>query len=319
MRWKEIVRDYLTFSRKESIAVVVMLVVLSLIMISPIFFSSKNRNNSTPPDNSWIVAVKQLEETNKSSKDSDQTHHTYGYEYDRRENNYQPSSNILFFFDPNKISAEEWKKLGLRDKTIHTIQNFLSKGGQFKRKGDLQKIYGLRQNEYKRLEPYIQIPAESAEKRNEVSDKSNFPVTNKSFAKTGHSPIEINIADTSAFISLPGIGSKLAARIVNFREKLGGFYSIEQIREIYGLPDSTYQKIKPYLKLDNSGIKKISLNTASPDELKSHPYIRYNIANAIIAYRNEHGSFSTIADLKKIMLITDDVYTKISPYLSITN
>ncbi|WP_276500666.1 helix-hairpin-helix domain-containing protein [Terrimonas pollutisoli] len=319
MRWKEIVRDYLTFSRKESIAVVVLLVVLSLIIISPIFFSPKNRNNSISPDNSWIAAVKQLEETNTPPKDSDQTRHTYGYEYDRRENNYQPSSSILFFFDPNKISAEEWKRLGLRDKTIRTIQNYLSKGGQFKRKEDLQKIYGLRQNEYEKLEPYIQIPGESAEKKNEVSDKSNFPVINKSFVKAGHSPVEINIADTSAFISLPGIGSKLAARIVNFREKLGGFNSIEQIRETYGLPDSTYQKIKPHLKLDNVGIKKINLNTASIDALKLHPYIRYNIANAIIAYRNEHGSFSSIADLKKIMLITDDVYNKISPYLSTTN
>jgi competence ComEA-like helix-hairpin-helix protein len=315
MRWKEIVRDYLTFSRKESIAVVVLLVVLFFILISPVFFGSKNRNNYTTPDNSWTLAVKQLEETNKSHKDSDQTSNTYGYEYDRRENNYQSFSNTLFFFDPNKISADEWKKLGLRDKTIRTIQNYLSKGGQFKRKEDLKKVYGLRQNEYERLEPYIQIQAGFAEKKNEISDKSTSPITNKPFVKSGYSPIDINTTDTSAFINLPGIGSKLSARIVNFREKLGGFYSIEQIRETYGLPDSTYQKIKPHLKLDISEVKKININTASVEDLKSHPYIRYNIANAIIAYRKEHGSFSAIADLKKIMIISDEVYQKIAPYL----
>ena len=104
-------------------------------------------------------------------------------------------------------------------------------------------------------------------------------------------------------------------RIVNFREKLGGFYSIEQVRETYGLPDSTYQKIKLNLKLDNSEVKKININNASVEDLKSHPYIRYNIANAIIAYRKEHGSFSAISDLKKIMIITDEVYQKIAPYL----
>ena len=75
------------------------------------------------------------------------------------------------------------------------------------------------------------------------------------------------------------------------------------------------KKIKPHLKLDISEVKKININTASVEDLKSHPYIRYNIANAIIAYRKEHGSFSAIADLKKIKIISDEVYQKIAPYL----
>ena len=315
MRWKEIARDYLTFSRKESIAVVVLLVVLSIIIISPTFFKAKKKKNTNPPDKSWMVAVKQLEQTNKSLKDSAQTSDVRGYEYDRRES-HQFSSNSLFFFDPNRISTDDWKKLGLRDKTIRTIQNYLSKGGQFKRKEDLQRIYGLRQNEYDRLEPFIQISIETAEKINEVAGKSSPPVITRPFVKTDYSPIDVNTADTSEFISLPGIGSKLAARIVNFREKLGGFYSIEQIRETYGLPDSTYQKIKPYLRSAHP-VKRINLNSATMDDLKTHPYIRYNIANAIVAYRNQHGEFSNVADLKKIMLITDEVFQKIEPYLTL--
>lgn len=317
MRWNEIVRDYLTFSRKDSIGIVVILIILFLVVISPVFFPSKNRKNSTPADNSWVAAVKQLEQIDNSGQDSGQAS-IHGYEYDRRKNNYTLSTNSLFVFDPNKISVDEWKKLGLRDKTIRTIQNYLNKGGRFKRKGDLQKIYGLHQDEYERLEPYVKIPEPSADKENEMSDKNNFPVVTKSFVKAGYSAIDINIADTSAFISLPGIGSKLAVRIVNFRERLGGFYSIEQIRETYGLPDSTYQKIKPNLKLDNGEVKKININTASFDDLKSHPYIRYSIANAIIAYRKEHGNFSAISDLKKIMVITDEVYQKLAPYLTFT-
>ena len=111
--------------------------------------------------------------------------------------------------------------------------------------------------------------------------------------------IDINTADTSAFISLPGIGSKLAARIVNFRDKLGGFYSIDQVGETFGLPDSTFQKIKQYLKLENTSIKKININTATVDELKAHPYIKYSVANPIIAYRNEHGPFFKSGRYKK--------------------
>jgi len=89
------------------------------------------------------------------------------------------------------------------------------------------------------------------------------------------------------------------------------------VRETFGLPDSTFQKVKQYLKIANSSIRKININTASIDELKAHPYIRYNIANPIVAYRNEHGPFSSIDDLKKIMIITDEVYQKIMPYLTL--
>ena len=131
------------------------------------------------------------------------------------------------------------------------------------------------------------------------------------------SPVDINTADTSALIALPGIGNKLAARIVNFRNKLGGFYSVEQVGETFGLPDSTFQKIKPYLKIADAAVKKIDINIASADELKIHPYIKWQIANAIVAYRKEHGVFSKIEEIKKIMIITEDDYKKISPYVTL--
>jgi competence ComEA-like helix-hairpin-helix protein len=130
--------------------------------------------------------------------------------------------------------------------------------------------------------------------------------------------VDINEADTSSFIALPGIGSKLASRIVAFREKLGGFYSVDQVSELYGLPDSVFQKIKPYLSLDNSAsVHKININTASKEELKSHPYIRWQIANVIIAYRDQHGKFTEPEDLKKIPVITDDVFEKIGHYITL--
>jgi competence ComEA-like helix-hairpin-helix protein len=128
--------------------------------------------------------------------------------------------------------------------------------------------------------------------------------------------IDINTADTSAFIELPGIGSKLASRIVLFREKLGGFYSVQQIAEVYGLKDSVYQKIFPYLKCDAQTVKKLRINAAGKDELKQHPYIRWQIAEALIAYRDQHGGFDSLNDLAKINIIDSVVLTKMIPYLS---
>jgi competence ComEA-like helix-hairpin-helix protein len=127
----------------------------------------------------------------------------------------------------------------------------------------------------------------------------------------------VNLADTFAFIALPGIGSKLSKRIISFRDKLGGFYSVEQVGETYLLPDSTFQKIKPYLFVSNSSLKRININTASVDEMKAHPYIKYNMANAIFQYRQQHGNYISVEQIKKILIITDEIYQKAAPYLSV--
>ena len=130
-------------------------------------------------------------------------------------------------------------------------------------------------------------------------------------------PIDINIADTTALISLPGIGSKLAQRIIAFRNKLGGFYSVDQVAETYLLPDSTFQKIKPRLIAGRTPVKQININTASVDDMKSQSYLRYNLANAIYQYRQQHGDFKSVEEIKKIMLVTDEIFNKVQPYLTV--
>jgi competence protein ComEA len=319
VKWKEFVSGYLTFSRKERIAVLAIAVLLIFIILSPKILSHKTLSNRTSvPDTAWMSAAKRLEIKEAEAKDRK----PYNSQSDDNDNSYQydrtvTSSGSLFYFDPNTLDEEGWKKLGLRDKTIHTIQNYLSKSGHFKKPEDLQRIYGLFPNEYARIAPYIKIGSgDETKSSTNYPDKS--PVENEP-AKTytsRYSIIEINSADTAALIALPGIGSKLAMRIVNFRDKLGGFYSINQFGETYGLPDSTFQKIKQYLKLDNASVKKININTATVDELKAHPYIKYSIANPIVAYRNEHGPFAKLEDIKKVMVVTDEVYSKIAPYLT---
>lgn len=274
-------------------------------------------------DTAWMAAVKKLEikvpdssgEYYQKNDDED----AYAYQYDKTKSSYNEvvvAKGELFYFDPNTISTYDWKKLGLRDKTIKTIENYLSKGGHFYKPEDLQKIYGLHDDEYERLKPFIKIESSPSKPNDDfVSSKSKDETQPTKTYAARYSIIDVNIADTTAFITLPGIGSKLAARIVTFREKLGGFYSVEQIGETYGLPDSTFQKIRQYLKLDNPSVKKININTATIDELKAHPYFKYSLANPIVAYRNEHGLFSKVEDIKKVMAVTDEIYKKIAPYL----
>ncbi|MDP4263004.1 MAG: helix-hairpin-helix domain-containing protein [Bacteroidota bacterium] len=314
MKWKKVIADYFVFTRKERIGLLFLLFLILVIVLLPGLVNTKSSKGYTPADTSWISAVKRLETREVTSNDrrtinSGPDDDDNAHEYNRTASVPSPPGS-LFYFDPNTIDEAGWKKLGLGVKTIRTIQNYLAKGGHFYKPGDLQKIYGIRQNEYERLAPYIKIENTSKDGNSPAyAKKENEP---KRFS---YNSIDINTADTSAFIALPGIGSKLAARIVAFREKLGGFYSIEQVREIYGLQDSVFQKIRQYLALEEIAVKKININTATKDEMKTHPYIKWNLANIIVEYRNQHGNFSSLSDLKKISAVTDSVYAKIVSYL----
>jgi len=216
----------------------------------------------------------------------------------------------LFPFDPNTLSPEGWKKLGIRDKTIQTIQRYVSKGGHFRIPEDIEKIWGLSEAEVKKLMPYVSIKQETK--------SSSYP---GSFKKESYrreiQSFDINTADTTAFISLPGIGSKLAARIVAFREKLGGFTSVNQVAETYALPDSTFQKIRKYLLLNQPAVRQININQSPASAMRSHPYIRQNLAAAIIEYRERHGKYKSVPDIKKIMMVTDELFAKLAPYLTV--
>ena len=317
MNWKQFSDDYLAFSRRDRIGILVLLVIIMAVLFLPALITPGANTSPAAADTAWIASMSRIQENAMESPQMAYNGPSYNnnasaYQFDRSVSSYPSTTKgELFAFDPNTISAAGWKKLGLRDKTIGTIQNYLAKGGHFYKPEDLSRVYGLFKDEYERLAPYIRI--EQAERSFTPQQRETFtpwPKTER------YAAIDINTADTSAYIALPGIGSKLAARIVNFRDKLGGFYSIHQVGETFGLPDSTFQKIKQYLRLDNPQLKKININTATIDELKAHPYIRYALANPVVAYRNEHGAFAKLEDLKKVMAVTEEVYQKIAPYLT---
>lgn len=300
-------KDYFSFTKKERIGIIMLVVLIGVSAAVPYFLSS-----SAAPDKATIEAFNaqkaQLEKMNngvamrKSYVEKPERRATY---YSKVDNHQAP----LFTFDPNTLDAEGWKKLGLNNHTIHTIQNYVAHGGRFYKPVDLQKVYGLKQQDYDRLLPYVQIAAAQQEKAFAFSAKPKY-------IKAPPLVIDINLADTTAFIALPGVGSKLANRIVNFRDKLGGFYSVEQVAETYGLPDSTFQLIKPRLQCAAAAIHKININTADAGTLKQHPYIRWNIANAIVQFRQQHGAYHSPQDLQQIAIITPELFQKIVEYVT---
>ena len=187
----------------------------------------------------------------------------------------------LFHFNPNHLKEKDWQRLGFSEKQIQSIKNYESKGGVFKTKADVKKMYAISETEFNSIASYIDLPDKLKPEFRTLEKKS------KPFLI-----VDIGTADSTELGALPMVGDYLAYKIYSYREKLGGFYSINQLKEVYGLRDSTYLIILPHVILaDSTNLRKINLNTAGYNELNQHPYIDSKIANVILAYRKQHGRF----------------------------
>lgn len=307
---------FLHFTRKERNGIVVLLCIVAVLLCLPFLYSLLLKEADPKKENfrdEMALLQKAAPETKSDKSFSFYNRDSNNNRFDHfKKNSNEETVAEYFYFDPNTLSENGWKKLGLRDKTIGTIKKFLSKGGRFRVPEDISKIWGMSKYQSDHLIPYVAI-----KERETIAGKDFHKYENKPFAKKSTAPIDANKADSNAYQSLPGIGAGYARRIVKFRDKLGGFYNVNQVAETFGLPDSTFQKIKGYLQISAEGIKKININIADLEQLKEHPYIRYKLANAIVQYRSQHGNFLSVEDIKKIMLVTDEVYLKLSVYLTV--
>jgi DNA uptake protein ComE-like DNA-binding protein len=304
------VRDYFVFSKRERRGIVILMILILIVFLLPEFIPS-------PPVVMDKKRAAEIQEQIASLYKKDTGSHNQKFVKKNYTTNYDSTHHSnelgkLFTFDPNTLSEDGWKKLGISERTIRTIKKYISKGGRFRQPEDLGKIYGIREDQYKRLMPYVRVKI--PEEQNPSNEQRSNAHAYRKTEKIAPSVIDLNTADTTQLISLPGIGSKLANRIINFRDRLGGFHSIDQVKQTYGLADSTYQKIKMFLKCDASKIQKINLNTVDLASLKNHPYIKWNLANAIINYRQQHGNYKSVDDLLRIDIISKEVFEKCHSY-----
>ncbi|TJZ63112.1 competence protein ComEA [Sphingobacterium olei] len=219
---------------------------------------------------------------------------------------------IYFDFDPNALPVEDWKRLGFSEKQISVIKNYESKGGKFYIKEDVAKIYSISDQDYKRIEPYIKI---LKRERNRFEGLAAIGLKSDSSTSVIPLRIEINQADTSEFKRLKGIGSVLSARIVKYRNALGGFCCIAQIGEVYGITPALYEQLVDEIFLDSQVVKKIDINQTTKMDLAKHPYISNKEADLIVNYREQHGNYKGIDNLREIPVLNEDFFRKIEPYL----
>ena len=290
------------FSGKERLGMVVLAVLILLVLLVPEWIQ---RWHPSEPirlsiDDTLFVTI-----------DSSRSRPGSGYYKSGASTSHPVSLHQLFYFDPNTLDMAGWKRLGLPEKSIKTILRYIEKGGRFRKPADIHRIFGLHPQLADQLEPYVRIEGAQQEKKESLIDPIAAPTP---LAKTRIRNIDINTADSAQWESLPGIGATLAARIVQFREKLGGFYSIEQLREVYGLRDSTFQILLPMLRF-TGGFRPLDINNSPQELLAAHPYLKWRAARIITSWKKEHGPFTTPEQLLLTGALDSAALRKLTPYL----
>ena len=229
-------------------------------------------------------------------------------------NNYRPKANNIKIekfrkpsakFDPNKYSIDDWMKLGLSKKQSTVILNFSKRG--LHSNEDLKKIFVISDELFELIKDstFYSIKKGNEKMANIVEGDSKTIL------------LDINSATEEQLINLPGIGSFFAKQIIKKRNELGGFYQSQQLKEVWKMDQEKLDIIEPFLKFDKSKLLKLELNKVNIDELKKHPYIRWNIANSIIKIRDQKGTFKNIEEIKESVLINEEMFEKLKPYLSL--
>ncbi len=279
-----------------------LLVLLILILVATLAPSIYRRYFLKPPtiDPNEALALQRLEVVDRYTKRNDKNI--------RSEIEDLPTKTTVHYqtFDPNLIDEKQWQQFGLSYKQAMAIVNYVKKGGRFYKPEDLERMYTISPEKYEALLPYVAIAT------NSTFEKKTMPT----YPKREPVIIEINNADTLELDKIRGIGIAFAKRIVKYRERLGGFYSKEQLFEVFGIDTPKFNEIKDQIRIDIEAIHKLKINEVEFDDLKRHPYLSFKQMNAIIQYRKQHGPYKSIADLNKVLILKPETIQRIAPYLS---
>lgn len=230
-------------------------------------------------------------------------------------NQGQPRQPELFPFDPNTADSTQLLKLGLQPWQVVNIYKYRNAGGVYRKPRDFARLYGLTLKEYRRLEPYIRISEENLPADRyfykyepiEERDTLKYPVKLQPEER-----VVLNRADTAQLRKVPGIGSYFARKIVEYRERLGGYYRVQQLLEIEDFPETA---VNFFIIPDGTEFRKMNLNRLSLNELKRHPYINFYQAREIVDFRRLHGRIENLQQLSLSKDFPPEAIERLEPYV----
>lgn len=304
MEWDS---EWLHFTKRARNGMFFLLIIFIVIAIIPRFYNKFISAQKSPTYELSMLEVIEEDETHSEKIVS--------------ESRYAQPDEL---FNPNDYSLEEWMMVGLSQKQGQSIVNYISKGGKFKTKQDLQKSFVITEELFLLLEPMIDLPDKIENKKEkdvtayaetkaknipkETEKKGNYEVLNK---------ISINLASVEELQFVKGVGPFFAKEIVKLRERYGGIIAVEQLLEIYNMDEEKINAIAPYFKIDANEVVKLDINTATLEELRRHPLIHSDMAKSIVLYREKWGAYTALGDLLATPYIDAKVLKGLMPYLKV--
>lgn len=287
-------KDFFYFSRGERRGILVLITGIVLVFLSGYFYSYwKEMQFPTEEDlKQQAIAEAEYNAFISSIKEEKEQRETKYTRYEHKE----PQTLDLTPFNPNTTDSATFRKLGLPGWMARNILQYRRKSGKFRKAGDFKKVYGLTEEQYETLLPYIYIaPEDTIRNRTSIY---NHPAANdnnsnsqpKSYKYPIGTIVDLNKADTTELKKIPGIGSGIALMITAYRQKLGGFYRIEQLEDIH----LDYHQLQSWFSIDSKDIHLINLNRIGIERLRSHPYINFYQAKAFVEYRKKKGALHSL-------------------------
>jgi competence ComEA-like helix-hairpin-helix protein len=303
--------EYLSYGKSERIAIIAVILLIVFLFLLPSMYSRFQKPSQVYDYSSFDKQIAEFLKNEETYANADPG----GFDFTNPDKEIVKHKIAPFQFDPNSLDEAGWKKLGFTEKQATGILKYRDKGGRFRKKEDLKKLFVVNEEIYKLLEPFIEISETRVEpdQRTEAGDKPSYSFTNS----TTRYQVELNSADSAELVKVYGIGPATARRILRYREKLGGFFSAEQLKEVAGIDSARFEMIKDGVFADGDVVNKIEINLLSVTELRQHPYIDYYIAKAIVDRRIKKGFYTSPDELREIPLIYEALFMKLSPYISI--
>ncbi|UYZ63082.1 ComEA family DNA-binding protein [Hymenobacter weizhouensis] len=326
-RWRRAVRRYFGFSRRETSGFVGLLLLILLWLVLPELLRPAAPTYNPAPDaqllEGWAAELAAQRQPRSFLKRSP-----------RRYEAPTVPQVALAPFDPNQLTEADWQARGVPRYAARNLVRYREASGGFRAKEQIRRIYGLPDSVYARLAPYLQLPDQLPPRSGRAygaTDRSlptSRPADHPGMAAAARFPrkpthlaaFDLNLADTTQLMQIRGIGRGYARRVVEYRQRLGGFWAEEQLQEMYALrdaPDLVDSLRKYTFVAAGFAPARIDVNNAPFDVLQAHPYVGKRLARVLVAYRQQHGPFRQPEDLRQIRILDQTTLDKLRPYLQL--
>ena len=302
-------RTFFLYTRRQQRGLLCLIFLIVLISVLPFLWEYSNEQSQEQEDEELEAEYKNFQASLKKKEEKQHITRQKRIPLPDKLQTITP-----FYFDPNTVDSTELLQLGFSSWMASNVLRYRRKQGYFHHAEDFRKIYGLTDEHFCKLQPYIRIATTQKKMQKDTILRHNLlPVAKyKSMKYEAGTIVDLNRADTTELKMIPGIGSVTARRIVSLRQRLGGFYCVDQLNEL----EMDVERFRPWFSVDTTQLRPLKINNLTVRQLMLHPYLNFFQAKAIVEHRKKNGRLRTLKELVLYEEFTSSDFKRLSPYVS---